>query len=35
MFPKTEGGYCYILENQRKDEDGEIPIVLPIEDDDA
>lgn len=32
MFPKTEGGYCYILENQKKDEDGEIPIVLPIED---
>ena len=28
-FPKTEGGYCYILDEQNKDEDGELPIVFP------
>ena len=32
-FPKTEGGFCYIMEEQKKDKDGEIPITLPAEDD--
>lgn len=27
-YPKTGGGFCYILQNQDKNEDGEIPIVL-------
>lgn len=27
-FPKTEGGFCYILEGQEKDKDGEKPIIL-------
>ena len=32
-FPKTEGGYCYILDEQNKEDDGETPIVLPAGDD--
>lgn len=32
-FPKTEGGFCYILDEQNKDRDGSIPITLPDEDD--
>lgn len=32
-FPKTEGGFCYILEEQDKDKDGSTPITLPAEDD--
>ena len=32
-FPKTEGGYCYILDEQNKEDDGEPPIVLPAGDD--
>lgn len=30
-FPKTEGGFFYVLEGQDKDEDGETPITLPGE----
>lgn len=32
-LPKTEGGFCYILQNQDRDKDGPTPIVLPAEDD--
>lgn len=32
-FPKTGGGFCYILEEQDKDKDGETPITLPAGDD--
>lgn len=31
-FPKTGGGYCYILDKQDKTKDGEIPITFPAED---
>ena len=30
-FPKTEGGFFYVLEGQDKDKDGETPITLPGE----
>lgn len=30
-FPKTEGGFCYILGEQDKDKDGETPIVIDAE----
>ena len=32
-FPKTGGGFCYILDEQDKAKDGEKPIILPAEDD--
>ena len=32
-FPKTGGGFCYILDDQNKEKDGATPITLPDEDD--
>ncbi len=32
-FPKTGGGFCYILQHQDKEKDGPTPIVLPAGDD--
>ncbi|MEE3312715.1 MAG: hypothetical protein VZR56_01010 [Treponema sp.] len=31
-FPKTGGGFCYILQDQNREKDGETPIVLPAGD---
>ena len=30
-FPKTGGGFCYILQEQDVDKDGETPIVFDAE----
>lgn len=31
-YPKTGGGFCYILQDQDKDKDGEIPIIIEQKD---
>ena len=31
-YPKTGGGYCYILQHQDKEKDGAVPITLPAGD---